>query len=124
MLAPLAILAYASTQRFYSPPTMDTLHNMSLDPYRDVIHGDVAIQAVKNSIILGLGSATTVMLLAAVAAWVVVRTNLPGRWLIDSLAFLPLVIPGLVLGVAMLFVYLRHPAPRSTARSGSSSSRT
>jgi iron(III) transport system permease protein len=82
---------------------------MTLDPYRDVIHGDVAIQAVKNSVILGLGSATTVMLLAAVAAWVVVRTRLPGRWLIDSLAFLPLVIPGLVLGVAMLFVYLRLP---------------
>ncbi len=109
VLAPLAILAYASTQRFYSPPTMATLHNMSLDPYRDVIHGDVALQAVKNSIVLGLGSATTVMLLAAVAAWVVVRTNLRGRWLIDSLAFLPLVIPGLVLGVAMLFVYLRLP---------------
>jgi iron(III) transport system permease protein len=47
------------------------------------------------------------MLMMAVAAWVVVRTKLPGRWLIDNLAFLPLVIPGLVLGVAMLDVYLR-----------------
>jgi iron(III) transport system permease protein len=47
------------------------------------------------------------MLMTAVAGWVVVRTNLPGRWLIDNLAFTPLVIPGLVLGVAMLDVYLR-----------------
>jgi iron(III) transport system permease protein len=36
-----------------------------------------------------------------------VRTTLPGRWLVDNLAFLPLVIPGLVLGVALLTVYLR-----------------
>jgi iron(III) transport system permease protein len=36
-----------------------------------------------------------------------VRTKLPGRWLIDNLAFLPLTIPGLVLGVALLSVYLR-----------------
>jgi iron(III) transport system permease protein len=82
---------------------------MTLQPYRDVIHGDLAIQAVKNTVILGIGSATTVMLIAAVASWLVVRTTLPGRWLVDNLAFLPLVIPGLVLGVAMLFVYLRIP---------------
>jgi iron(III) transport system permease protein len=40
-----------------------------------------------------------------------VRTKLKGRWLIDNLAFLPLTIPGLVLGVALLFVYLRLPVP-------------
>jgi iron(III) transport system permease protein len=45
----------------------------------------------------------------AVAAWIVVRTNLSGRWLIDNLAFLPLAVPGLVLGVGLLFVYLRLP---------------
>jgi iron(III) transport system permease protein len=52
-----------------------------------------------------------VMFLAAVASWLVVRTTLPGRWLVDNLAFTPLVIPGLVLGVALLFVYLRLPLP-------------
>jgi iron(III) transport system permease protein len=49
------------------------------------------------------------MLLTAVAAWVVVRTRLRGRSLVDNLAFMPLTIPGLVLGVALLFVYLRIP---------------
>jgi iron(III) transport system permease protein len=66
---------------------------------------------VKNSLIVGLGSATVVMLLTAVAAWLVIRTRLPGRWLIDNLAFLPLTIPGLVLGVALLSVYLRTSLP-------------
>jgi len=109
VVLPLGILVYASTQQFYSPPTRDTLSHMSIQPYRDVIHSDIAVTAVKNSLILGLGAATTVMLLMAVASWIVVRTNLPGRWMIDNLAFLPLAIPGLVLGVGVLFVYLRLP---------------
>jgi iron(III) transport system permease protein len=69
------------------------------------------LRALKNSFMLGIGSATVVMLVMAVVAWVVVRTRLKGRWLIDNLAFLPLTIPGLVLGVALLFVYLRLPLP-------------
>jgi len=51
------------------------------------------------------------MLITAVAAWLVVRTRVRGRWLIDNLAFMPLTIPGLVLGVALLFVYLRTSLP-------------
>jgi iron(III) transport system permease protein len=51
------------------------------------------------------------MLLMAVASWLVVRTKLPGRWLIDNLSFIPVTIPGLVLGVALLSVYLRTSVP-------------
>ena len=109
VVLPLLILVYASTQQFYSPPTRDTLSHMTLQPYRDVIHADIALTAVKNSVILGIGSATVVMLLMAVAAWIVVRTQLPGRWVVDNMSFLPLAIPGLVLGVGLLFVYLRLP---------------
>jgi iron(III) transport system permease protein len=104
---PLLTLGYASTQLFYSPPTHYTLTHMTGANYPAVFHDDLFRHAVKNSLILGFGSATAIMLLMAVAAWVVVRTKLPGRWLIDNLAFMPLVIPGLVLGVAMLDVYLR-----------------
>jgi iron(III) transport system permease protein len=107
VVAPLLTLAYMSTQRFYTPPTRKTLSHMSLDQYRDVIHNDLVLTALKNSAILGLGTATTVVVLTAVASWLVLRTRIPGRWLLDNLAFLPLVIPGLVLGVALLFVYLR-----------------
>ena len=107
VVAPLLTLAYMSTQRFYTPPTRKTLSHMSLQQYKDVIHNDIVLTALKNSLILGLGAATSVVLVTALASWLVVRTRIPGRWLLDNLAFLPLVIPGLVLGVALLFVYLR-----------------
>jgi iron(III) transport system permease protein len=111
VVLPLLVLGYASTQRFYSPPTRETLSHMTLANYSSVLHDDLARTALKNSLILGVGSATAVMLFMAVAAWLVVRTRLPGRWLLDNLAFIPLAIPGLVLGVAVLFVYLRTSLP-------------
>ena len=46
------------------------------------------------------------MLTSAVIAWIVVRTRTPGRWLLDNLASLPLVFPGLVLGLAIMICYL------------------
>ena len=51
------------------------------------------------------------MALMAVAAWIVVRSNIRGRKVLDGLAFLPLVVPGLVMGLALSFVYLRSPIP-------------
>ena len=111
VVLPVLVLAYASTQPYYSPPTRYTLSHMSLVNYHDVIHDPVAVHAFKNSLILAVGASTVVMLLAAVASWLVVRTTLPGRWLVDNLAFLPLVIPGLVLGVSLLAIYLRTALP-------------
>ncbi len=109
VVMPLLVLAYASTQPYYSQPTRYTLSHMSLVNYHAALHDPLVVHSLKNSFILGIGAATTVMLLSAVASWLVVRTRLPGRWLVDNLAFLPLTIPGLVLGVALLSIYLRTP---------------
>jgi iron(III) transport system permease protein len=108
---PVLILLYASTQRFYSVPSLDTLSEMTLDRYGEVLGQEAALRAFGNSLLLAVATATAVMLVMAVASWIVVRSRLPGRWLVDNLASLPLVIPGLVLGVALLFVYLRSPLP-------------
>ena len=63
-------------------------------------------QTVWNSFVLALGSATAVMLLSATIAWTVVRTKLRGRWLLDNIASMPLSLPGLVLGLAIMVCYL------------------
>ncbi|HEX7298520.1 MAG TPA: iron ABC transporter permease [Solirubrobacteraceae bacterium] len=111
VLAPLLILVYASTQKFYSVPSAQTLSHMTLHNYEYTFRSSGTLVALKNSFILGIGAATLVMLAMAIAAWLVVRTRLRGRWMVDNLASLPMVIPGLVMGVALLFVYLRFPLP-------------
>jgi iron(III) transport system permease protein len=109
VVLPVLVLVYASTQQFYSPPSHYTLTHMTFQNYVEEWHEPVLRHAVLNSLYVGVGAATAVMVLTAVASWVVVRTRLPGRSLVDNLAFLPLTIPGLVLGVALLVVYLRVP---------------
>jgi iron(III) transport system permease protein len=109
VVLPLLMLVYASTQPFYSAPTLSTLGNMSLDNYSTVLHQEDTIRAVLNTVVLAAGSATIVIVIASIAAWLVVRTSVRGRWVIDGLAFAPIAIPGLVLGVALLVVYLRVP---------------
>jgi iron(III) transport system permease protein len=111
VVLPIGVLIYTSLLGFYTAPSMAALRSMSLDNYRDALQLPIALTALKNSILLGVGSATAVMFLAAVAAWVIVRTRTPGRRLLDILAFSPIVIPGLVLGLALAFVYLRSPLP-------------
>ena len=111
VIAPLLVLLYTSLLKFYAPPSKDTFASMTLDNYRQLAHTASALTALKNSLILGLSSATLVMALMAVAAWIVVRSRIRGRKVLDALAFMPLVVPGLVLGLALSFVYLRSPIP-------------
>jgi iron(III) transport system permease protein len=111
VLAPLVVLLYTALLPYYRPPSGEAFASMSLDNFTAVLSIPSVPTALRNSLLLGAGAATLVMMLMAVAAWVVVRSGIPGRQLLDQIAFAPLVIPGLVLGVAIAFVYLRSPLP-------------
>ena len=106
VLLPFLVLLWSSTQKVYSAPSWAALGRMSLDSYRAVLDYPQFAGTVWNSLVLALGSATIIMLVSAVVAWIVVRTRIPGRWMLDNLASLPLVFPGLVLGLAIMVCYL------------------
>jgi len=103
---PFLVLVWCSLQKFYVAPSMAALKNVTLDAYRAVLGYPVFAGAVWNSLVLSVASATIVMLTTAVLCWIVARTKLPGRWLLDNLATLPLMFPGLVLGLAIMVCYL------------------
>ncbi|GAA1310958.1 iron ABC transporter permease [Planotetraspora silvatica] len=111
VVGPLLVLLYTSLLKFYQAPSTEAFASMSLDNYSELFHISAATTALKNSLLLGVGSATLVMALMAVGAWMVVRSRIPGRQLVDYFSFTPLVVPGLVLGLALSFVYLRSPVP-------------
>ena len=106
VLLPFAVLLWSSFQKFYSVPSMAALGNLTLDPYRFVLSYPNLARSVWNSLLLSFGSATLIMLITSVICWIVVKTKLPGRWLLDNLASLPMVFPGLVLGLALMIFYL------------------
>jgi iron(III) transport system permease protein len=106
VVLPFSVLLWSSFQKFYSVPSWQALHNLTLDPYRFVFTYPNLLRSVWNTILLSFGSATLIMLVSAVICWIVVKTKLPGRWILDNVASLPLVFPGLVLGLAIMIFYL------------------
>ena len=111
VVLPLLILVYVSTQPFYAVPSLARLGEATLGNYVDVVTDAASVRAAKNSVVLAVAAASAAVLLGAVAAWLVVRTRIRGRWIVSGLALVPLVMPGLVLGQAILFAYLRLPLP-------------
>ena len=103
---PFLVLIWSSLQRFYAVPSLAALQSVSLDNYRAIFTYPNIAAAVWNSVVLALMTATLVMGLTAVLGWLVIRTRIPGRWLLDIMASLPLAMPGLVIGLAILICYL------------------
>lgn len=106
VLLPFLVLVWSSLQRFYSAPSWAALSHVSLDSYRTILDYPQFWATVRNSLFLSLTTAVTIMLVGAVISWVVVRTKIKGRWILDNIASLPLVFPGLVLGLSIMICYL------------------
>lgn len=102
---PFGILVFASVIPFYIP-SLEVLSRFTLDNYRFVFDHPSIELALRNSFLLGATAATGTMALTAVIAWITTKTRLRGRGALDFLAFVPIAIPGLVLGVSMILQYL------------------
>ena len=108
---PLFTLAWQSFFRNVSPPSIAALGAMNWDNYRYILGYPIFLNAVKNSVSLGAMAATIVVLLTFVMAWIAQRTRTRYGWTLDVLAFIPIAIPSVISGAAILFAYLIIPLP-------------
>lgn len=106
VILPFLVLLWSSLQKFYRVPSLSALKDLTLDAYVFVWNYPNIITSAGNSLLLAVGSATLIMFITAVITWIVVKTDITGRWFLDNLASLPLVFPGLVLGLAIMNFYL------------------
>jgi iron(III) transport system permease protein len=111
VVLPVFILLWSSFIPFYGIPSRELLSKLTLANYQYVLTYPLALTAFKNSFILSVSSATLVMLLTSVIAWITVKSKIPGRIFLDNLAFIPIAMPGIVLGVSLIWVYLTLPIP-------------
>lgn len=111
VVLPLVNLIWSSLTPYMAAPSREMVFQLSLKSYQELFHLPFAQKAFLNSILLSFGSATAVMLLTSGIAWITVKSQLKGRSLMDHIAFLPIAIPGIVLGVSLLNLYLTIPVP-------------
>lgn len=106
---PLAILIWTSLTPYLAPVSKEMLERLTLSQHQAVLGNSRVGAAAWTSTWVSLLSATLVTALALFAAWTVLRNRaLAGRTrgLIDTLAFMPLAIPGTMIGMALVYVYL------------------
>jgi iron(III) transport system permease protein len=109
---PFVVMLYASLLRRYQPPTMEALQSMSLANFAALFQEhSYSFEPMWNSTMVGIGSATAVMLLVATVSYFVNKTRVRGRQLLDFLGFVPIAVPSVVLGTAFLWFYLLVPVP-------------
>jgi iron(III) transport system permease protein len=111
VILPILIVIWSSFLPFYMAPSKAALANLTLENYHHLWKLPLVHRALWNSFILGISSSTITMLLTAIAAWIVIRTPWRGKGALDFLAFSPIAMPGLVLGIAILWLYLILPLP-------------
>ncbi len=111
VIFPVFVLLWSSFIPYYGVPSRELMGKMTWANFQYILNYPLALTAFKNSFYLSVGSATVVMLLTSVIAWVTVKTKLPGRALLDNMTFIPIAMPGIVLGVSLIWVYLTLPIP-------------
>ena len=110
LVLPLLALLWMSLQPYARGFSLAGLKSLTADNYRAVIDAPNYLELAINSLVVAAGAASIIMLLAAFAGWIAARRG-PGGRILDQLAMLSLVFPGIVLGVAVMEVYLRVPLP-------------
>ena len=107
---PLAALLWVSFSPFLRPMRWAGLSTLSLKNYVAVFNVPQYLSLALNTLLVAAAAATAAIAITTVAAWIAARRRTGGTAL-DQLATLPLVFPGIVLGVAMMEIALRAPFP-------------
>jgi spermidine/putrescine transport system permease protein len=97
LYAPIATLVVLSFNRSGQPTAWG---GFSLDWYRSVIHNDAILSAVRNSVIVAVFVTAISTVIGTLLALGLARTTRSRT--LDSLIFLPAVIPDIVLAIALL----------------------
>jgi iron(III) transport system permease protein len=108
---PLLMLIYASLQPYLGLFSFESFSRFTLAGWTSTLGSSLFWSSLGNTIAVGLGAAAAVMLLSVGLSWIIVRAKSRISWLTDALAFIPHAIPGVVIALAVLLIYLVIPVP-------------
>ena len=108
---PIVAITWSSFLPFAQVPSRKALSLLTFNNYVTAFNDSGIIRSVMNSLTVSMTSATGAILITFFAAWLIVRASIKYRWILDQMAMLPLVFPGIVMGIAILKMYLMLPVP-------------
>lgn len=107
IILPFAVLILGSFTRLFGFFFLE--NPWTVNHWATVLKDERFFNAALTSIWLGIAAGLIGIVIFALLAWVLVRTDIWGRGLISLLIWLPWAIPGLVLGLTLLSLILTVP---------------
>lgn len=100
------LTALSGTGQWYQSvlPREFTLHN-----FKQALTSDLAAGSINMSLLLASCAVAIDLFLGILIGYVLVRTNIKGRAILDALCMLPLAVPGLVMAFGFVALSLRWP---------------
>ena len=112
VILPSITLIESSLLRYWGRPL--SLENLSLYQYKELLFGfnqRGLIIALKNSFILGVGSAMLAVIFSFIMAWIVERTTIPGRNFLSFLNTSAMAFPAVALALGLIICFSSPPLP-------------
>jgi iron(III) transport system permease protein len=98
LVAPFTITLLNALLPYTLPLSSDTLSRLSLVNFQHIPWEMLARGALHSLEIVAIVP-VAVVIFSVLISWIVLRTKLPGRFLLDSVAFLPHAVPGVLFGI-------------------------
>jgi iron(III) transport system permease protein len=106
---PLGVLIWTSLLPVYQPPSMEALARASWNNYRLVFSEPQVLRTAWNTVVITMVTASATVALAFSVSWLVVRTKVRGRLVLDGLTFASHAVPGVVVALSFILLYLQPP---------------
>jgi iron(III) transport system permease protein len=74
--------------------------------WRTVLTDEVFLRSLRNTLVLAVGTAVATIAVHSLIAYIAVRTRYAGRRALDFISWLPFTVPGIILGLALLWLFL------------------
>ena len=107
IILPFLILLFTSFLPYLQAPSWEAFASMTLINYQQLFNTKMIGTVMWNTFILVVVTSTAVVLFSFVISLVVVRSRFVARKFLDQLAFVPHAIPGIIMGLAFLWVFLQ-----------------
>jgi iron(III) transport system permease protein len=107
IILPFLILLFTSFLPYLQMPSWEAFGSMTLINYSQLFNTKMIGTVMWNTLILVVVTSTAVVLFSFVISLVVVRSRFVARKFLDQLAFVPHAIPGIIMGLAFLWVFLQ-----------------
>lgn len=89
------------------------INQLTLEWYRQLFDADAVLRSARNSLIVALGSSLAATVLGTMVSILMLRYKFRGQNILVGLAVLPLIVPYVVLGVALLILFSALQIDRS-----------